>query len=166
MCSPADTASCRGHSQRRRLWLGVRATEPATGARSPGARGTAVRHCQVGHAPHLAGRCHSSGRCRGRAAPRICAIFAWLISHQPAVLFSQNKPATSNQPVVLFSQNKPAPAISQPNRLLAACHPPRQAAPLGIASRLRLRRGTPRNRRRQDGSVRGERTGATGVRQK
>jgi hypothetical protein len=43
-------------------------------------------------------------------------MFAWLISHQSAVLFSQNKPATSNQPVVLFSQNKPASAIShQPN---------------------------------------------------
>jgi hypothetical protein len=41
-----------------------------------------------------------------------CALFAWLISHQPAVFFSQNKPATSNQPAVLFSQNKPAPAIS------------------------------------------------------
>jgi hypothetical protein len=37
-------------------------------------------------------------------------LFAWLISHQPAVLFSHNKPATSNQPAVLFSQNKPAPA--------------------------------------------------------
>jgi hypothetical protein len=40
------------------------------------------------------------------------ALFAWLISHQPAVLFSQNEPATSNQPAVLFSQEKPAPAIS------------------------------------------------------
>jgi hypothetical protein len=39
-------------------------------------------------------------------------LFAWLISHQPAVLFSHNKSATSNQPAVLFSQNKPAPAIS------------------------------------------------------
>jgi hypothetical protein len=39
-------------------------------------------------------------------------MFAWLISHQPAVLFSRNKSATSNQPAVLFSQNKPAPAIS------------------------------------------------------
>jgi hypothetical protein len=39
-----------------------------------------------------------------------------LISHQPAVLFSQNKPAINNQPAVLFSQNKSAPAIShQPN---------------------------------------------------
>jgi hypothetical protein len=38
-------------------------------------------------------------------------LFAWLISHQPAVLFSHNKPATSNQTAVLFSQNKPAPAI-------------------------------------------------------
>jgi hypothetical protein len=25
-------------------------------------------------------------------------LFVWLISHQPTVLFSQNKPATSNQP--------------------------------------------------------------------
>jgi hypothetical protein len=39
-------------------------------------------------------------------------MFAWLFSHQPAVLFSRNKPATSNQPAVLFSQNKPVPAIS------------------------------------------------------
>jgi hypothetical protein len=44
------------------------------------------------------------------------ALFVWLISHQPTVLFSQNKPATSNQPAVLFSHNKSAPAIShQPN---------------------------------------------------
>jgi hypothetical protein len=34
------------------------------------------------------------------------------LSHQPVVLFSHNKPATSNQPAVHFSQNKPAPAIS------------------------------------------------------
>jgi hypothetical protein len=44
------------------------------------------------------------------------SLFAWLISHQPAVLFSQNKSATSNQPTVLFSQHKSAPATShQPN---------------------------------------------------
>jgi hypothetical protein len=43
---------------------------------------------------------------------RAGGLFAWLISHQPAVLFSHNKPAISNQPAVLFSQNKPAPAIS------------------------------------------------------
>jgi hypothetical protein len=41
-------------------------------------------------------------------------VFVWLISHQPAVLFSQNKLAISNQPTTLFSQNKPAPAISHP----------------------------------------------------
>jgi hypothetical protein len=39
-------------------------------------------------------------------------VFVRLISHQPAVLFSQNKPDTSNQPTILFSQNKSAPAIS------------------------------------------------------
>jgi hypothetical protein len=48
----------------------------------------------------------------------IIALFAWLISHQPTVFFSQNKPATNNQPAVLFSQNKPAPsATSQTNML-------------------------------------------------
>jgi hypothetical protein len=67
----------------------------------------------------------SSGHLRSAAdatsnhdAARLSAssLFAWLISHQPAVLFSHNKPATSNQPAVLFSQNKSAPAIShQPN---------------------------------------------------
>jgi hypothetical protein len=55
------------------------------------------------------------------------SLFVRLISYQPAVLFSQNKPATSNQPTVLFSQNKSAPAIShQPNeqavRLLSEVH--------------------------------------------
>jgi hypothetical protein len=45
-------------------------------------------------------------------ASMIIALFVWLISHQPALLFSQNKPATSNQPIVLFSQNKSAPTIS------------------------------------------------------
>jgi hypothetical protein len=38
------------------------------------------------------------------------------ISHQPTVLFSQNKSATGNQPTVLFSQNKSASDVShQPN---------------------------------------------------
>jgi hypothetical protein len=52
------------------------------------------------------------------------SLFAWLISHQPAVLFSQNKPVTSNQPTVLFSQNKSAQAISQTNRLLCSAGKP------------------------------------------
>jgi hypothetical protein len=46
------------------------------------------------------------------------SLFAWLISHQPAVLFSPNKLAIINQLTVLFSQNKPAPAIC----LLSRCH--------------------------------------------
>jgi hypothetical protein len=47
---------------------------------------------------------------------RIQTLFAWLISHQPVVLFSQNKPVTNNQPTVLFSQHKSAPATNhQPN---------------------------------------------------
>jgi hypothetical protein len=31
------------------------------------------------------------------------SLFAWLISHQPAVLFSQNESATSNQPQLASS---------------------------------------------------------------
>jgi hypothetical protein len=49
-------------------------------------------------------------------------LFVWLISHQPTVLFSQNKSAISNQSTVLFSQNKSAPAINhQPTE--QAVHP-------------------------------------------
>jgi hypothetical protein len=48
------------------------------------------------------------------------ALFVRLISHQPAVLFCQNKSAISNQPAVLFSQNKPAPAISHQRNEQAA----------------------------------------------
>jgi hypothetical protein len=59
----------------------------------------------------------------------IYTLFAWLISHQPAVLFSHNKPATSNQPAVLFPQNKPAPVISH--------QPTEQAARLKIELGLR-----------------------------
>jgi hypothetical protein len=52
--------------------------------------------------------------------PQLSSLFVRLISRQPGVLFSQNKPATNNQPAVLFSQNKSAPAIShQPNEQAA-----------------------------------------------
>jgi hypothetical protein len=49
----------------------------------------------------------------------VIALFVWLISHQTAVFFSQNKPATSNQPAVLFFQSKPVPVMRQPNRLIS-----------------------------------------------
>jgi hypothetical protein len=55
--------------------------------------------------------------------PDTCALFAWFISHQPTVFFSQNKSATSNQPAVIFSRNKPTPAIShQPNEQAVVRH--------------------------------------------
>jgi hypothetical protein len=54
-------------------------------------------------------RALAGGRSCSRAPPGAAtarcwtyALFAWLISHQPAVLFSQNKSATNNQPAVLF----------------------------------------------------------------
>jgi hypothetical protein len=46
----------------------------------------------------------------------LITLFVWLINHQSAVLFSQNKSATNNQSAVLLSQNKPTPVISQMNR--------------------------------------------------
>jgi hypothetical protein len=50
------------------------------------------------------------------------ALFVWLISHQPVVLFSHNKPAINNQPTILLSHNKSAPAIShQPNEQAEGC---------------------------------------------
>jgi hypothetical protein len=52
------------------------------------------------------------------------SLFVRLISHQPAVLFSQNKPATSNQPAVLFSQNKSAPDISHQPAVLFSQNKP------------------------------------------
>jgi hypothetical protein len=65
--------------------------------------------------------CARREQSRGGCA-RVHSLFAWLISHQPTVLFSQNKPATSNQSAVLFSQNKSAPAIShQPNEQAVSC---------------------------------------------
>jgi hypothetical protein len=48
-------------------------------------------------------------------------VSAQLISHRPAVLFSQNKSTTNNQPTVLFSQNKPAPAINHQPTEQAVC---------------------------------------------
>jgi hypothetical protein len=47
-------------------------------------------------------------QCLKRWNSSLYALFAWLISHQPTVLFSQNKSATNNQLLVFFSQNKPA----------------------------------------------------------
>jgi predicted acylesterase/phospholipase RssA len=53
-----------------------------------------------------------------------------LLSYQPAVLFSQNEPATSrNQPAVLFSQNKPTPAISHQPTEHAPTHPSSPSPP-------------------------------------
>jgi hypothetical protein len=51
-------------------------------------------------------------------AHHICTLFAWLISHQPAVLFSQNKPATSQQYSSLRRNQHQPSATSQPNRLM------------------------------------------------
>jgi hypothetical protein len=55
--------------------------------------------------------------------------FRWLISHQPIILFSQNKPVTSNQLVVLFSQNKPTQVIS---------HQPSEQAGIPVVCSLAL----------------------------
>jgi hypothetical protein len=66
------------------------------------------------------------------AAPPLYALFVWLISHQPTVLFSQNKSATSNQPAILFSQNKSAPAKR------TGCYSPDLFCWIGVGSILGL----------------------------
>jgi hypothetical protein len=35
--------------------------------------------------------------------PQLISLLVWLITHQPAVLFSHTKPGISNLPTVLFS---------------------------------------------------------------
>jgi hypothetical protein len=71
------------------------------------------------------------------------ALFALLISHQPIVLFSQNKPATSNQPAVLSSQNKSAPATSnQPNERADSVVKPQVTSAGSSAAQLRKQKRT------------------------
>jgi hypothetical protein len=76
------------------------------------ARTTVCRVRRGGHALLFLNLIRNHQDVRVLALSQPVSLFAWLISHQPAVLFSQNKPATSNQSAVLFSQNKPAPVIS------------------------------------------------------
>jgi hypothetical protein len=71
----------------------------------------------------------------------VIALFVWIISHQPAVLFSQSKTAITNQPAVFFlseqtstSHQPPAERtgymVVLPLQLAiicgASCHPARQ----------------------------------------
>jgi hypothetical protein len=71
-----------------------------------------------GEAVDVVLRVPRSPACSSRAQVQVLAcsvkvgMFAFLIGHQPAVLFTQNKLATSNLSAVFFSQNKSAPAIS------------------------------------------------------
>jgi hypothetical protein len=84
--------------------------------------------------PTLPGACplavvtsHHSPVTQLRWTPTAYSLFARLMSHRAAVLFSHNKSATSNQSAVLFSHNKPAPAISH--------QPTEQAATLNTVQR-------------------------------
>jgi hypothetical protein len=49
----------------------------------------------------------------GQRERQTSPLFVWLISHQPALLFPQNKSTIINQPAVLFPQNK-STIINQP----------------------------------------------------
>jgi hypothetical protein len=53
---------------------------------------------QLGLPLHGRGASHFIGRDQPTSTYPIYGLFARLISHQPAVLFSQNEPTTSNQP--------------------------------------------------------------------
>jgi hypothetical protein len=58
---------------------------------------------------------HASSLCSARR--RADSPFAWLVSHQPAMLFSEDKPATSQQYSSLRTNQHQPSATSQPNRL-------------------------------------------------
>jgi hypothetical protein len=111
---PADRPALReGDGERARWWEEVptRVPRPSRlrGARPASAAAVASAAADCSARPPEAPPCSIF-------LFEIDALFVWLISHQPAVLFSRNKSATSNQPAVLFSQNKSAPAIRhQPN---------------------------------------------------
>jgi hypothetical protein len=64
------------------------------------------------------------------STPSTVSLFDRFISHQPAVLFSQNEPVTGNQPAVLFSQNKSAPAIN---------HQPTEQDDMSVSNKTRTR---------------------------
>jgi hypothetical protein len=59
------------------------------------------------------------------------ALFARLISHQPAVLFSQNEPATSNQPQPVSSTllSEQTSTNHQPPANRTGCRPPFRGSP-------------------------------------
>jgi hypothetical protein len=90
--------------------------------------------------------------------PETCTLFVWLISHQPAVLFSQNKPVIDNQPIILSSQNKSTPVIShRPKRNMmlqaseqkathAVTHARTHTARRRLASRIKSSKRQPENR--------------------
>jgi hypothetical protein len=44
-------------------------------------------------------------------------LFVWIITHHPALLFSQNKSTPTNQPIVFF-HNKSTPVTNQASKLL------------------------------------------------
>jgi hypothetical protein len=55
----------------------------------------------------------------------VSTLFVWLISHQPAVLFSQNKPATSNQP-------QPASSTFLSEQISTSHQPKEQETPIAV----------------------------------
>jgi hypothetical protein len=66
------------------------------------------------------------------------SLFVWLISHQPTILFSQSKPATSQQYFSLrINQHQPS-ATSQTNRLKPLASPCVKAHRFAGSSALHL----------------------------
>jgi hypothetical protein len=89
---------------------------------------------------------------------QMMSLFAWLISHQPTVFFSRNKPATSNQPAVLFSQKRPAPAIShQPTEQAGWINP-------GLVGPVRFWRARPACQEAREASASASAAAAAGLR--
>jgi hypothetical protein len=69
------------------------------------------------------------------------ALFAWLISHQPTVLFSQNKPAINNQP-------EPASSILLSEQTSTSHQPPANRTGCTIPVSVKKKANSPNNARR------------------
>jgi hypothetical protein len=93
-CAAAASGRRRRHRRRRGSAAAARARTPGRGVPR---RGTpACGRSRARRAGTRRGSFLPSSPCGGTGA-RTCAMSAGLISHQPVVLFSQNKSATSNQ---------------------------------------------------------------------
>jgi hypothetical protein len=90
-------------------------SKPSRGVGSDGAQAVDQQRQHVDGSPALA--VSTEEKNRWAVLHEKMRLFAWLISHQPTVLFSQNKPATSQQYFSLRTNQHQPSATGQMNRM-------------------------------------------------